>query len=200
MGIKKTVTIIIFLFALLFTSYAIATDKKMMIGASGNLFLTPQVKLSGGNLNQKTVMDFSGGATFIFDYYVWDYIAVGGNLDVIAWNYQNLSEPLVMVSIDPTIKGLYAFGKNRELEVYFKFGVGYSAFVPQWYGGDTAHGWNVKLLPGFMYTIGNSFALFAELGGVIAGFKEFDDSGFAVVSYNQLLSSFVMNLGVGYRF
>ena len=160
----------------------VETEQNGFIGVNINLFLNPEWEIenvkqgsSGSGLKMSGDCAFSYGVTFGMSFYVINYIALGFDLDVNFWTAEadviaGGDVDMKQIALDPTIRGAYQFGEEDQFEVYAKLGIGYSMFIlkgpkeaEEFLGKDPQHGWNIKFLPGFKYTMGG-FSLFVELG------------------------------------
>ncbi len=168
---------------------------KMFVSGTATLLLNPRVKLKGGGVSASTSYRFGGGFNAMFEYYVWDYIAVGGGMHLKTWKPKGRgARTSLSFSIDPSVRGLYAFGPNKSLEPFVRFAFGYTAFIPHkdLEGVDTEHGWNIKIGPGFKYTLPMGLAFIGEFGYFHSSYKSDGITGTP--------SSFYMDFGVGYHF
>lgn len=166
------------------------SEPKMLVGVAGTLLPAPQA-CSDGTCSSAG-QNFSGGLTLNFDYTVWTYVAVGGDLAYSRWDMTGTDLDKNEVALMPHVKGFYNFKalkKDLDLEAYTKLGLGYAFFKADHLKKSA---FTLRWLIGAMYTIpGTSFAPFLDMGYDWSTFKDH-------VTIDQ--SSFIMNIGLAYRF
>lgn len=175
---------------------------KHFVNLGTTLLFNPKVAVEVSGSSASSDGEFSYGGFLGYEYYVWDYISVGGSIDFDIWNPTGGGDATNVIMADPVVKGLYAFGNKKEFEVYGKVGFGYAAFMlPKNPAQDAkiTHGWNMKFMPGFMYNIG-SWGIFAEMGYVIAKYSDSIEIMGRSYDYDATFSSLFANVGVGYKF
>ena len=184
--------------ALAFPPDARAATGDVLIGISTNLWLAPREQASSHG-NQGSMADrFSGGISLIADCAVWDYVSLGGLLDINGYEprgARSSEDDSPQISFMGTARGYYPFGDRGQFLPYLRFAAGFTVFAPPISapsGTPSRGGWSVKVLPGFQYTFPFNLGVFAEIGW--AG------CGYGADLVNHMFHSSVINFGVTYTF
>jgi len=178
------------------------TAGKVEVGVDGSFWLESTCAVSAKGSTNSADQDFSGSASVFAEYYLLDYLAVGGMLDITAMapkSHGGADDIMPVIGILALARAGYPMGPTGAFEPFLRFGVGYGAFVPPKSAPssvDAEHGWVVKVLPGFQYNTSFGLGAFVEIGWAGSGFNKKLGGVDSRVTYH----SAVINLGVAYRF
>lgn len=179
-----------------------ARQGAIQVGASGSFWLESTCAVTANKTTNSADQDFSGGVSLFAEYYVLDFLSVGGMLDITAVapkSHTKADDIIPVIGFLGMAKAGYPLGKGGAFEPFLRFALGYGLFVPpRSMPGDPdhEHGWVIKVLPGFQYNTDFGLGAFVEVGWSGNGFNQKIVGTKTRISYH----SAAINLGVTYRF
>ena len=177
-----------------------------LFALTGNFWVYPEMQIKSSQRDTSAINPFSGGFSLIGEGYVLPFLTAGIllNTTAVASIGATGSDQLSpTVSVDFTTRALLPLGSRRQFEIYLRVAVGYTVLIPTekvGAGGSTwteiQHGWNVMLLPGFLYRTKSGVAFMAELGWTGAGYLDSLNG----TDFTLMVHSPSLNVGIGYSF
>jgi hypothetical protein len=180
--------------------------QRALFALTGNFWVHPEMQIKSSPRDTSAINPFSGGLSLIGEGYVLPFLTVGVLLNttaVASIGATGNDQLSPTVSVDLTTRALLPLGSRRQFEIYLRVAVGYTVLIPTekvGAGGSTwteiQHGWNVMLLPGFLYRTKSGVAFMAELGWVGAGYLDSLNG----TDFTLMVHSPSLNIGIGYSF